>query len=90
MVETYRLCNNIQDAVEDSLRVRRNDVSSLTDTPGNGVEQPHGECYNTANEVDSVHVGTKSLGMIAAITRKLVEDSKHGGAANGEEAFGTC
>ena len=34
------LGEEVKDAVEDSLRVGGDDVASLTDTPGDGVEEP--------------------------------------------------
>jgi hypothetical protein len=36
----HRLGKEVQDAVEDGLRVGRDDIASLADTPGNGVENP--------------------------------------------------
>lgn len=40
----HRLGKEVENAVEDGLRVGRNDIASFTDTPGNRVENPENSC----------------------------------------------
>lgn len=43
--------HDIQDPIEHGFRVRSDDVSTLTKTPGDGVEEPQEDGPYTANEV---------------------------------------
>lgn len=45
-----RLGEDVKDTVEDSLGVRVNDVATLRQTPGDGVEEPEEDGQDTALE----------------------------------------
>lgn len=53
------LCKNIQNTVEDGLRVRCDDVAALGKAPGDGVQEPEEDGPDAANQVSSGNFGTK-------------------------------
>ena len=79
-----RLRHQIQDAVEDSLRVWRDDVATLTETPCDRVQAPEGESPNTTDEEGAVHIGAESLGVLTCDPTYIVGDEEEGDAAEDE------
>jgi len=69
-----RFCDEIEDTVEDSFRVRRDDITSLTDTPGDGVEDPDDGCQATARDKDLANILTDVVGVLAGFPGELVDD----------------
>ena len=63
------LGEDVENTVEDSLGVRGDDVGSLTDAPGNGVEEPQANGPATADSEDFVDVLTKSARMLQSCKR---------------------
>lgn len=59
------LGQDIQDTVEDGFRVRSDDVSTLTETPGDGVEEPQEDGPHTADEIRLGDVIPQRVGMFA-------------------------
>jgi len=82
----HRLGQEIEDAVEDSFGVGGNEIRSLGDTPGDGVDQPDEECQDTAEHVGAVNVRAEELGALATYAGEVPEDVEHGGGAEGPPA----
>lgn len=75
---------NIQDTVEDGLRVRSDDVATLRQTPGNGIEEPQEDGPNTAGEESLVDVGAESESVFAGSPGDGPGNPEEGNAAKGE------
>lgn len=73
-----RLGEDIEDTVEYGLRVRVNDVATLRQTPGDGVEEPEEDGQDTALEEGRLDRSTKSVGVAATVNNELVDDKEEG------------
>jgi hypothetical protein len=76
-----RLRDKIENTVEDSLRVRRDDVAALTDTPGNGVEDPDDGCQTTTRYKDLANILADVVGVLAGFPGELINDIDKGDTA---------
>jgi hypothetical protein len=76
-----RLRDKIENTVEDSLRVRRDDVAALTDTPGNGVQDPDDGCQATARYKYLANILADVVGVLASFPGELIDDINEGDAA---------
>ena len=74
-----RLGHDIEDTVEDGLRVRGNDIATLRQTPGDGVEEPEEDGPRTADKIGLADVGTERVGVFAS--------SPGHGPGNPEESY---
>lgn len=74
----------IQNAVEDGLRVGRDDVAALTETPSDWVEEPE-ECgHSAADEEGAADVLSELVSTAARVDRKRVGDDEERNAAEDE------
>lgn len=76
-----RLRDKVEDTVEDSLRVRRDDVATLTDTPGNGVQDPDDGCQATACYKYLANILADVVGVLASFPGELIDDIDKSDAA---------
>ena len=53
------LAEDVENTVEDSFGVRRDDIPAFTHAPGDGVQAPETDSPKTADSVDSVDIGTE-------------------------------
>lgn len=53
------LAEDVENTVEDSFGVRRDDIPAFTHAPGDGVQAPETDSPKTAESVDSVDIGTE-------------------------------
>lgn len=60
-----RLGHDVENAIKDSLRVWRNDVTTLAEAPRDGVEEPEEDGPNAADGVGLGDVGPKANGVLA-------------------------
>ena len=75
------LGHDIQNPVEDSFRVRSDDVATLTETPGDGVEEPQEDGPHAADEIRPRDVIAQRVGVFAC--------SPGHGPGNPEESHAT-
>lgn len=73
-----RLGEDIEDTVEDGLRVGVDDVATLRQTPGNGVEEPEEDGQDTTLEEGRLDRSTKSVGVAATVNNEFVDDKEEG------------
>ena len=69
-----RLCEEVKNAVESGLRVWGNKVPTLTEAPGNRIEDPEESRQGTAHEEGSTNILTQSTGGSARIPDKRPDD----------------
>lgn len=81
-----RLCKDVQDTVEGGLRVRRNHIATLADTPGDGVQSPQHGGQGSALEESLADICAHGVGVPAGFPGELIEDVEEGDAAEYEEA----
>ena len=82
----YRLSHDIQNTIEDSFRVRRDNVTALRKSPGDGVQEPKEDGPDTANQVYFGDVWAKGSGVLARGPGDGPGDPEEGNAAEGEIA----
>lgn len=76
-----RLSDEVEDAVEDGLRVGRDDVATLAETPGNGVQEPQ-ECGQGAAVCEALaNFGAVAGRVTASFPDELVKDVEQSDAA---------
>jgi len=78
------LGQEIKDTIEDGLGVRRDDVATLTETPGNWVQEPEERGEGTAHEEDLANVGTDGRSVAASLPDENPEDVEESSAAKDE------
>lgn len=78
------LGEKVEDTIEDGLGVRGNDVAALTDTPGDGIEDPENKGEGTAHEEGTACLRAKARGVDAGLESKMVNDVEERDAAEGE------
>jgi hypothetical protein len=71
------LGTEIENAVEDCFGIWRDDVTSFADAPGDGVADPDEECPDSAGQVNTVDVYTKSFCMLATVASEDPENTEH-------------
>lgn len=81
-----RFGENVENTVEDSLRVGRDEVGTLTNRPGNRVENPQKGSQRSADEERPAHVRAHGVGVSASLPDEDVNDPEKGGATESEVA----
>jgi len=79
-----RLGQEIQDTVEDSLRVRGEDVSTLRKSPGDWVDEPKEDGPASTEEVGTVDFATDGSGVLATDDDDVVGDEEESSTAEDE------
>jgi len=79
-----RLGQNIKDAVEDGLRVRRDVVATLAKAPSNRVESPQERGQGAAHHESLADVLAHGVGVLASFPGEHVDDVAESEAAEGE------
>jgi hypothetical protein len=79
-----RLGDQIEDTVEDCLRVRRDDVATLADTPGERVQDPEKSGERTAQSEATTDILAENVGVTAALPDEDPDDVEESKAAEGE------
>ena len=79
-----RLGKNIEDAIEDGLRVRRDVVATLAQTPGDGVKSPQKRSQGTTLQESGADILTHCVGVLPSFPCKLVDDVEQSSATKGE------
>jgi hypothetical protein len=70
----YWLRKDVKNAVENSLRVRGNDVSAFGNTPCNWIQNPEKSRESTAHEICTADIFTERVGVLAGLKSELVDD----------------
>lgn len=78
------LGEDVENAVEDSFGVRRDDVPAFAHAPGDRVQEPETDSPKTANGVNPVDIGTEITSMATSIENDGPSDEEQGSAAEGE------
>lgn len=74
------LGEDIQDTIEDSLRIGMDKVAALRDAPGDGVEEPQEDGENTAVAIRGADLPAQRTGVLPSVHHERVDDveeSKH-------------
>jgi hypothetical protein len=79
-----RLGDQIKDTVEDSLRVGRDDVATLTDTPGERVQDPEDSGERAAQGEAAADILAENVGVTTALPDEDPDDVEESKAAEGE------
>ena len=77
---------DVEDTVEDGLRVRRDDVASLAQTPSDRVEEPEEDGPAAADEICARHVRAEGVCVLATYPGHLPRDEQEGHHAENEES----
>jgi hypothetical protein len=80
------LGKDIEDTVEDSFRVRGDNVPTLGQAPSDGVQEPETDCPDAANGVSPIDVGTEHASVAATFEDNGPGDKEEGNAAEDEIA----
>jgi hypothetical protein len=75
------LGDEVEDTVEDGFRVGRDDVATLAETPGDGVQDPEEGCQGATVGEALADFGAVAGGVAASFPDELVEDVEEGNAA---------
>jgi hypothetical protein len=78
------LGQEVEDAVEDGLRIWRNDVAALGNTPCNGVQDPQECSQGSAHEECTLDIATEVPGVRARLPDQLVDDVDESKVAESE------
>ena len=78
------LGEEIQDAVEDGLGIRRDDVAALADAPCDRIQEPQEDGQAAADEIDPVDVGSECGCVLACSDREGPSDDSKCRAAEDE------
>ena len=78
------LRHQVQDTVEDGLRVGGDDVAAFTETPCNWVQEPEGQSPDAADEEGTMDVRADGFCVIVCHPADVVSDEQQGDAAKGE------
>lgn len=76
-----RLREEIKDTVEDSLGVGGDDVASLAETPGDGVQDPEEGCQGSTVQESPLYLSTVVSGLFTGLEGEYVNDVEEGDAA---------
>ena len=76
------LGDEVKDGVEDGLGVGRDDVATLAETPGNGVQDPQESSQRTAVQEALGDLRAVASGVAAGLPDKLVDNVEKRNAAN--------
>ena len=77
------LGHNVQDTIEHSLGVGRNDIATLRQSPSNRVEKPEKGGPSTDDEVGPAHIRANVGSMLATGPDEGPRDPKEGEASEG-------
>lgn len=80
----YRLSHDIQNTIEDSFRIRRNNVTALRKPPGDRVQEPEEDSPDTANQVYFGDIWANGGSVLARGPGDSPGDPEEGNAAEGE------
>ena len=80
----YRLSHDVQDTVEDSFRIRRDNVTALRKSPGNWVQEPEEDSPDTTDQIYFGDVWAKGSSVLARSPGDGPGDPEEGNAAEGE------
>lgn len=78
------LGEQVKDTVEDSLGVRGDKVTTLANTPSDGVEEPEERGQGTAHEEDLADICAEVVGVGASFEDEHVKDVEEGNVAENE------
>ena len=78
------LTEDVENSVEDSFGVRRDDVPAFTHAPGDGVQEPETDNPSAADSVDPVDIGTEITSMATSIEEDGPGDEEEGSTAEDE------
>jgi hypothetical protein len=78
------LGQEVEHTIEDGLRVGRDDVTSLSETPCDGVEDPQESSERSAKEERTLDVTSVGAGVNAGLPDQLVHNVNKSEAAEGE------
>jgi hypothetical protein len=81
-----RLSQNVEHTVEGSLGVGGDEVGTLADAPGDGVESPQDGGQGAADQEGAADVAAQGVGVLARFPAEHVEDVEEGDAAEDEVA----
>lgn len=76
-----RLSDEVEDTVEDGLGVGRDDVATLAETPGDGIQDPKEGCQRAAVNEALADLSSVTASVAAGFPGKLVEDVEKGDTA---------
>lgn len=79
-----RLSHDVQNTVEDSFRIRRDNVTALGKSPGDRVQEPEEDSPDTADQVYFRDVWANGSGVLARRPCDCPSDPEEGNAAEGE------
>lgn len=80
------LGEEVENAVEDSFGVRRDDVPAFAHAPGDRIQEPETDGPNTANSVNPVDIGTEITRLAASIEDNGPSDEEEGNNTEDEVA----
>jgi len=80
------LGEEVEDTVEDHLGGRSDEVTSISDTPGDRVKEPESREDDGRGEVGLGEVGTETSGRGATGNEEHIPDDDEGSATEGEES----
>jgi hypothetical protein len=81
-----RLGDQVENTVEDGLRVRRDDVATLADTPGDGVEDPEQSGERATQGEAAADILSENVGVAATLPDENPDDVEESNAAKDEVA----
>jgi hypothetical protein len=79
-----RLGEDVENAVEGSFGVRRDDVPAFAHAPGDRVQEPETNSPKAANSVNPVDIGTEITSMATSIEEDGPSDEEEGNTAEDE------
>jgi hypothetical protein len=77
----YWLRKDIQNSIENRLRVWGNDVSTFANAPCNWVQTPEESSESTAHKICTADISTETVGVLAGLKSKLVDNVYESDAA---------
>jgi hypothetical protein len=80
------LAEDVENTVEGSFGVRRDDIPAFTHAPGDGVQEPEADNPSCAYSVDPVDIGTEITSMATGIEEDGPGDEEEGKSAEDEVA----
>ena len=80
------LGQDVQDTIEGSLAIWGDDIATLAETPGDGVEEPEEDGPYASDEVNFANVRAQMVGMLAGGPSDSPGDHEEGEHAKGPVA----
>lgn len=72
-------CQDIQYTIKDSLGIRRNDISTFSNPPCDGIQKPEEDCLSRSQKVDTTDIGTKNRGVLKANPKDIPNSAQQCG-----------